>query len=238
MRSTGLSGYNKLHMRFILLLFCCGLQFLAQSQPTRREIIDHKIFAVESTSYNKVGTKMNVTKNYYSVRGCDSVELNNDKPSFTFKEELDAKGRVKQLTRYVVGGNEDELHLYEYNNKGYTIEVIAHGAGTIFFKTYTAKHDQIEEVQSSTDTFYFSYNAVGKIAKVAQGESGETFDIAVTEFNEKGFPVVQRTVGDDFPRLIRFVYNEQGLPVEARRLKMNNSQEQLILRTVYTYEFR
>jgi hypothetical protein len=224
-------------MKGYFVICCLLLQFVGFSQPTRREIIGNKIMSVESTVYNRAGTKMNVQKNYYSAKGSDSLELDNGEPGFSYKEAHDDKGRVKSLTRYDQKGKDDELHIYEYNDTGYTIEVIAHGAGTIDFSVYNWKHDCIEKIISSTDTFYFSINELGKIGKVAQSVSGRISDIAVTEFDAKGFPVVIRPL-DDSPYIQRFVYNEQGLPIEQRRLKMNNSQEQLVLKIVYAYEFR
>jgi hypothetical protein len=224
-------------MKYYFMMGFLVIQAAGYSQLTRREIIEKKILSVERTTYNKSGTKMNAQKNYFSLKGSDSLELNNNEAQFRFKQELDASERVSQLKRYDTKGNNDELHVYEYGDTSYTIEIIAQGAGTIYFSTYNNKHDQLEEIQSSIDTFYYSNNELGKVGKISQKEGGELKDVVVTEFDAKGFPAVMRLT-DGSLYFTRLVYSDQGLPAEARRIKLNGSQEQLVLRTVFTYEFR
>ncbi len=199
--------------------------------------MEKKILSVERTTYNKTGTKMNTQKNYYSRYGADSLELNNNEPQFRFKQELDDKGRVSQIMRFDTRGKADETHFYEYNEDSYSIDVSSQEAGTLYFNTYNNKHDRIIEIQSPADTFYYSTNDLGKVAKISQKDAGVMKDVVVTEFDTRGFPVVMRVM-DGSQYLTRLVYSDQGLPVEVKRMKLINSQEQLVLRTVYTYEFR
>jgi hypothetical protein len=179
---------------------------------------------------------MNVSTNYYSVRGSDSVELSNDKVGFTFKEELDGNGRVRQLTRYDGGGNRDEIHLFEYNKNGYTVEVVAHGAGTIHFSRYTKLHDLVEQIESSTDTFHLTNNELGRLQKIAREQGGIIKDIAIVESDDKKIPSLLRSL-DDSSRIMKIMYNDKGLPIEISRIRIKNSEEQIILRTVYSYKF-
>jgi YD repeat-containing protein len=220
------------------ITFCFLLiQVIGSSQLTRREIIEKKILSVERTTYNKAGTKMNAQKNYYSRYGADSLELSNGETQYRFKPELDDKGRVSQLTRFDTRGKSDETHAFEYNKDGYTIEVSTPEGGVLYRNSYNNEHDRLIEVQSSTDTFYYSNNDLGKVAKISQKDAGVMKDVVVTEFDAKGLPVVMRIV-DGSGYFTRLVYNDQGLPAEVKRMKSNNSEEQLVLKTVYTYEFR
>jgi hypothetical protein len=212
------------------------IQFSVVAQPTHREIMDRKVLSVEATAFNRAGTKMNVQKNYYAKNGADSIEINNGELQFTYKQELDSKGRIKNLSRLDQQDRLDEYHEYAYNDDHYTIEIIAQGAGTISFSTYNLNHDLVKVVLSSTDTLYFTYNESGHLKKVVQQESGTATEITTMEFSENGFPKALRSSAG-IPQLTRFVYNEQGLLVEVKRFKIENAEEKLILRTTYSYEF-
>lgn len=224
-------------MKLIVSAILLVLNTFGFSQPSRRDIVDNRIKAIEISFYDGAGQKQFVQKNYYSVKSFDSLEFINDELNFVFKQAYDKNGRVKNLSRSDKKGFTDEIHIVEYNNDDtYTIEVIAHGAGTISFEKFNSKHDCIEEVLSSTDTFYFSSNRLGKIGKVSQKDSGNLVDIAITEFDENGFPLITKSLTGN-PVIVRFRNNKQGLPTEIIQYQVNNSQEKLVTKLVYAYEF-
>jgi len=236
MRFTGRWEFNE----FMKIYFSAILLFLTANgfcQLTRRAIIDNRIKSIEMSMYDLKGNEdAQVQKKYFYLNGDDSLELHNGVLGFTFKQTVDNKGRTKNLSRLDNKGREDEIHIYKYGkDDSYTIEIIAQGAGTISLKKFNSKHDCIEEIQSSTDTFYYSITKSGQVEKIYQKISGIIKDVAIAEFDSLGFPSTEKFIGE--PEICRRRNNKFGLPEEINIYTIDGGDEKLTGRLLFKYEF-
>lgn len=227
-----------------LIAACWGLIFLFSvngfSQPERADIIEKKIKSIRKTIYqNGDSAKKDVFLNFFSTRGDDSLELYNGIISFKYIPKSDDIGRVSQLIRYDVKGNEDEWHRYNYNRDGsYTIEKIAQGAGTISLARYDKRNRLMEEEIESSYSMIYQRNASGKTQKilVKEKDKNSTEVIAVFYFDKNGFSTKGEGTTEG-GNTVYFKYNDKGLASEIKTVvgdkKKNQSSETIILE----YEF-
>ncbi len=225
-------------MKFIVSIFFLLLFKLCWSQPTNREIKEHKIKSVAVTSYEEAGKKEYTQKNYYAVKGYDSLEYFNESISFKYAPKLNKDGTVKELIRTDSKNREDEWHIYEYQKNGsYTIEIIAHGAGRIFVTDYDSEGNCISEVFSSTDdTLIYSNNLKGKIKAVHQKNEGILIEVATSKFDANDY-TIETNISGDTPLIVRYKNNDKGLPEEIKQYSKLGSEEKLIKTITYKYEF-
>src|SRR6476659_148051 len=140
-----------------VLSFCASKIF---SQPTRADIIAHRIKSITTISWEADSTQKAEIKNYYSRKGDDSIEYYNGVVSLKFVPEFDSQKRVSKLVRFDSKEREDELHIYEYYKDGsYLIEKIAQGAGTISQAKYDRKNRCLEEIIEVTDKIKYEFNS-------------------------------------------------------------------------------
>jgi hypothetical protein len=225
-------------MKFIYSIFFLLLSNVLFAQPTRREIIEHKIKSVRETIYEELNRGQNeyTRKRYYSVNGDDSLEYVDNILMYTFTPEIN-EGKIRTLTRKTADGKTDEIHVYEYKPDGsYTIEIIAHGAGTILVKEFNPQNDCLGEIFSGTDTLAYSLNSLGKIQEIKMKNEGVWKIVGTTKFDDKGLLVELRSMGEpsDF---IKYKNNGLGLPEERNEYHKTDSEEILVGRAVIVYEF-
>ena len=206
-------------------------------QLIRRAVIDNRIKSIEMSMYDLIeNNDVQVQKKYFYLSGDDSLELHNGVLYFTFKKTVRSDGRTKNLSRFDSKGREDELHIYKYNiDNSYSIEIIAQGAGTISLKKFNSSHDCIEEIQSSSDTIYFSITKSGQVEKIYQKDSGIIKDVAIAELDSLGFPSTEKFIGE--PEICRRRNNKFGLPEEINIYTIDRGDEKLTGRILFKYEF-
>jgi hypothetical protein len=164
-------------MKFFVTVWLFFISSISFSQVERADIINYKILSVKKTMYwNSDTLSKEVIQNFYSRAGDDSLEMYNGQFSFRFIPSTE-NGRVTKLIRYDSKNREDEWHMYKYNKNGsYSIEKVAHGAGTISLARYDKKHICMEEEIESTYTLVFVRNAKGKTEKILLKDKGKDGD--------------------------------------------------------------
>lgn len=219
----------------LLIFFSAGV---CKAQVSRKEVLENRIKMIAITVLNENEEKQEVVKEYYTVSGFDSSKHYDDQPAFNYKPKFDKQGRVIQLTRTDDQGREDEFHLFKYNTRdsSYTIEIVAHGAGTISFSRYTKKNICFEEIYSSTDTVIYEHNSLGKIKTVSIRDKGKILILATTKFDEKGLPVSTKSIGED-SKIVYYKFNERGLMTEEKYYSDENGKETLMEIRRYSYEY-
>jgi hypothetical protein len=222
-------------MKSILLILSTGI---CNAQVTRKEILENRIKLITITLFNENEEKQQEVMEYYSVSGFDSAKHYDGQPAFTYKPRFDKQNRLIQLIRVDTKGREDEFHIFKYNrnDSSYTIEVVAHGAGTISFSRYNKNNLCFEEIFSGTDTVIYKHNVLGKIETVSMREEGRLLTMATTKFNSMGFPLSTQMVGDN-SKIIYFKHNEKGLVAEEKYFSVENNKEALMEIRRYNYEY-
>ena len=210
------------------------------SQPERADIIERKILSLTKTISNSVDTlKKEVYKFVYNTTGDDSLQYVNGVLAFKFIAQSDDKGRMNQLIRVDVKGNQDEWHKYTYNRDGsYSIEVIAQGAGTISLAKYNKKNWLMEEEIEGSYSMIYQRNAAGKTQKILVKEKGKTSteEIAAFYFDKKGF-VIKGEGTTDGGNVVFFKYNDQGLASEIKTIFGDKKTKQTTETILLEYEF-
>ena len=224
----------------VLIVLLLAISFSTFSQPERADIIERKIRSLTKTISNSADTtKKEVYKFVYSAGGDDSIQYVNGDPAFKFIAQPDDKGRVNQLIRFDIKGNQDEWHKYTYNRDGsYTIEVIAQGAGTISLARYNKKNWLMEEEIESSYLMIYQRNAAGKTQKILVKEKGKTTteEIAAFYFDKKGF-VTKGEGTTDGGNVVYFKYNDKGLVSEIKTIFGEKKAKQNTEIILLEYEF-
>lgn len=207
------------------------------SQPSRRDIVEKRLKAVTKISYSESDIKKKEVKTYYSTSGDDSVIFINNEKVFVYKSVLN-EGRIIQLQREDMSGFVDELHLYKYDNDGsYSIEIIAHGAGTIEFNKYTEKHDCVLTVLESTDTMLFRYNSLEKIERVIKVKNGNQEEIAFAQYDSRG-NISKVSFGEKGTvGFSLYKSNDKGLVEEIKQFAIKGEKELYMEKMNFKYEF-
>jgi len=221
----------------ILILIFSSVELF--SQPERADIIDYKILSVRKTVFENDDSSSNyVMQDFYSKAGDDSLELYNGVLSFKFIAEQDDNGRVTKLTRYDEKARVDEIHIYKYNKDGsYTIEIIAHGAGTISLAKYNKKNWCMEEEIESSYTLVYLRNAAGEKEKILlKKDNNKTETIAEFYFDKNGhaYKGIGITEGG---KTVTFKYNDKGLVSEIRTEGKDENGKNEIETVLIAYEF-
>ncbi|MDZ4793898.1 MAG: hypothetical protein SGI83_06425 [Bacteroidota bacterium] len=217
-----------------------ALLFLSNvfAQPDRGDIISKKIKAITSSYWTPDSSQKIEEKKYYTYKGDDSVQYYCGKQSFTFKTILEKNDKVQRLERYTVGKMLDELHIYKYNKDGsYSIEVVAHGSGTILLSKYNKFNKCLEETFSSIETLHYEYEG-SKLKSILYNEKDEKpNEVAVVEYNNHG--LIEKIIGKGRQAQFQhFKYNSFGLVSEktSTRNDENGKEEKQII--FYEYEFK
>ena len=130
---------SKIKMKQIIFLtISFFISIISFSQFERSDIIERKIRSVTKTTYLSTDTtNKEVIQTFFSREGDDSLTYYNGVLEFRFVATKDIDGKVTKLVRYDSQNQEDEWHTYKYNKNGsYSIEIMAHGAGTIVLLKY------------------------------------------------------------------------------------------------------
>ena len=225
-------------MRKYLLLIGIFNFLLSYSQSTRADIIAKKINAITEIYWENDSTQKIEIKNYYSIKGDDSLEFYCGKISFKYIPELDSKGRVIRLDRYDAQDRLDELHIYKYQNDGsYSIELVAHGAGTISYAKYDSRNRCLEDEIDGTYKIIYTYNKLGKLEKVFYKEKNKKAKLmGVLTYDQYGLAVKGEGFGEE-KKLAYFKYNNKGLISEMKTVykdKMGKEQSHIVF---FEYEY-
>lgn len=221
---------------FVLIFLFASSCF---SQPERSDIIGKKIKSVTKTIFeNNDTTNKEVYKFVFSRAGDDSIQYYNSELSFKFTAKYDTKGRVSELGRYDAKDRQDEWHTYVYNRDGsYTIEIIAHGAGTISLATYDKKHWLMEEEIESSYSMVYRRTESGKTQKIFLKKNGKSLEeIAVFYFDKNGLAIRGEGTAEGGGS-VYFKYNDKGLPIEIRTITGEKKSEQTTETTLLEYEY-
>ena len=180
---------------FLFAFSLFSSQLFAQFE--RADIISKKIKSITTSYWTSDSSQKIETKTYYTIQGDDSLEYYCGKPSFRFKTFFSKNGRVERLERHDVVDRVDELHMYKYEKDGsYSIEVVAHGAGTIIFSKYDKYNKCLEQTFSSVETLHYKYDSSGKLIKILYNEMNEkSIEVATVVYNREGF--IEKIVGKD-----------------------------------------
>lgn len=220
---------------FVLMLFWASSSF---SQPERADIIDKKIKSYTKTTFANADTaKKEVYKFVFSKAGDDSIQYAGDQVAFTFIAERDNKGRVSKLTRFDSRGNEDEWHMYTYKRSGsYSIEVVAHGAGTISLATYDKNNWLMEEEIESSYSMIYERTALGKPQKIYLKKKGKSSElIAIFYFDQNGLATKGEATKEG--STVYFRYNDKRLPVELKTVIEEKKVMKATETTLLEYEY-
>jgi YD repeat-containing protein len=136
-------------------------------------------------------------------------------------------------------GRTDEWHMYKYKKDGsYSIEIVAHGAGTIVFSKYDKDNKCLEETFSSIETIQYEYDNAGRLKRMLYNEKKEKpVEIALIVYNSEGF--IEKIVSTKDPSQGQyFKYNKFGLASEETNVKKNENDKEEKQVIFYEYEFR
>ncbi|MEQ1677803.1 MAG: hypothetical protein ABL876_13925 [Chitinophagaceae bacterium] len=142
------------------------------------------------------------------------------------------------MERYDAAKRLDELHMYKYEKNGaYSIEVVAHGAGTILFSKYDAYNKCLEQVFSSVETLHYEYDSLNKLKRILYNNKDEKpTEVAIVVYNNKG--VIEKIVGTGASGQIQyFKYNDFGLVSEKTSVQQDESGDEKKQIVFYEYAF-
>ena len=221
---------------FIVLFFVSVVGF---SQFERSDILERKISSVTKTRYyTSDTTKKEVVQTYFSRAGDDSVTYYDGILGFRYEAEKNNDGKVTRLIRYNSRNQEDEWHMYKYNKNGsYSIEIVAHGAGTISLARYDRKNHCMEEEIEGSYTLVYVRNANGKTEKIlSKKENNKTETIAEFYFDKNGLAIKGEGTTEG-GKTVYFKYNDMRLVSEVKTIeKDENNREQTEI-VLLKYEF-
>jgi len=222
---------------FLAVSFFISVIVIAQVE--RSDIIERKIRAVTKTTYLNTDTvHKEVIKTFFSRSGDDSLTYYNGVLTFRFVATKDNNGRVIKLARYDAQNREDELHTYKYNKNGsYSIEIMAHGAGTISLAKYDKNNLCMEEEIESSYALVYVRNANGKTEKIlSRQKENKTETIAIFYFDKNGLPVKGEgtTQGG---KTIFFKYNDKKLIAESKTIEKDENNKSMVETVLLEYEF-
>lgn len=211
------------------------------SQFERSDIIEKKISSVTKTRYySSDTTKKELIQTFFSRAGDDSITYYNGALGFRYVATKDKDSRVSKLVRYDSRNNEDEWHMYKYNRNGsYSIEIVAHGAGTISLAKYDKKNLCMEEEIESSYTLVYVRNDNGKTEKILSKEkNNKTETIAVFYFDKNGLAIKGEGTTEG-GKTVYFKYNDMRLVSEVRTIEKDENdkeQEEIVLLKYEFYE--
>ena len=211
------------------------------SQFERSDIIERKISSVTKTRYyTSDTTKKEVTQTFFSRAGDDSIIYYNGALGFRYVATKDKDGKVSKLVRYDSRNNEDEWHMYKYNRNGsYSIEIVAHGAGTISLAKYDKRNLCMEEEIESSYTLVYVRNTNGKTEKILSKEkNNKTETIAVFYFDKNGLAIKGEGTTEG-GKTVYFKYNDMRLVSEVKTIEKDENdkeQEEIVLLKYEFYE--
>ena len=226
-------------MKLIILTVLCFFHATFFAQSRREEIIIKGIKSITRSYWKSDSSQKIEIKNYYSINGDDSIEYYCGKLSFRFEAFFSKDGRVEHLERHDAVDRIDEWHMYKYAKNGtYSIEVVAHGAGTILFSEYDRNHKCLKEEFSGVESLYYKYDNLGKLSKILYGEKKEKpKEIAAVIYNKEG--LIEKIIGTEKSSQIQyFKYNASGLvseKISVMKKEKGEEEKQIIY---YEYEFR
>ena len=123
--------------------------------------------------------------------------------------------------------------MYKYNKNGsYSIEIIAHGAGTILQSEYDKNNKCLREIYSGTDTLEFTYNDKSKLDKIfyhAKGDEPEQIGSII--YGTNGLAERAESLPEEKARY--FKYNDKGLVSEMKSVTKSKTDNTFF----YSYEF-
>lgn len=220
---------------FLFLLLFIALK-RSNAQHERGDIVKYKIKSVTELRWNEDSTEKQEVKNYYSKKGNDSLIFFQNELAFHFKEFIDEKGRVGRLERYDAKNNLDELHMFEYEKDGtYSIEVIAHGAGTILESKFNKNNICVQEIYSGIDTLEYKLDIYGKPEKIIyKSKNGKPQIVAEYYYNSEG--VLQKIQEIKESRMRGFFYNSDSLISEIKEIEKDDSGKEILQSVYYKYE--
>lgn len=209
------------------------------SQFERSDIIEQKISSVTKTRYyTSDTTKKEVIQTFFSRAGDDSLTYYDGVLAYRYVATKDKDGRVIKLIRYTSRDSEDEWHMYKYNKNGsYSIEIVAHGAGTISLARYDKKNLCIEEEVESSYTLVYVRNANGKTEKILSKEKdNKTETIAVFYFDKNGLAIKGEGITEG-GKTVYFKYNDKRLVSEVKTIEKDENDKEQTEIVLLTYEF-
>ena len=223
----------------IFLIVSFFISVISFSQFERSDIIEKKISSVTKTRYLMTDTaNKEVIQTFFSRAGDDSVTYYDGVLTFRFVATKDKDGKVSKLVRYDSRNREDEWHTYKYNKNGsYSIEIKAHGAGTISLAKYDKKNLCMEEEVESSYTLVYVRNANGKTEKIlSKKKDNKTETIAVFYFDKSGLAIKGEGTTED-GKTVYFKYNHQRLVSEVRTVEKDENNNEVTEIVLLNYEF-
>jgi len=230
----------KIRMKQVIFLLAFFFVYATSfSQFERSDIIEKKISSVTKTRYyTSDTTKKEVIQTFFSRAGDDSVTYYDGVLGYRYEATKNNDGKVTKLVRYTSRNQEDEWHMYKYNKNGsYSIEIVAHGAGTISLAKYDKRNLCMEEEIESSYTLVYVRNANGKTEKILSKEKdNKTETIAVFYFDKNGLAIKGEGTTEG-GKTVYFKYNDMRLVSEVKTIgKDENDKEQMEI-VLLKYEF-
>ncbi len=129
------------------------------------------------------------------------------------------------------------MHIYKYNKDGsYSIEVVAHGAGTILLSKYNKFNKCLEETFSSIETLRYEYDE-SRLKRILYYEKDEKpTEVAVVEYDNNG--LIKKIIGKGSQTQVQhFKYNSFGLVSEKTSIRNDENGKEEKQTIFYEYEF-
>lgn len=220
------------------LAFCLFLTSWSLAQFERADVINNKIRSV-TTRYlvSDTGPRLE-TRKVYTDRGNDSLQYDDGDLSFRYVSIMGANGNLERLERYDTQDRLDELHIFHYGKDGaYSIEVVAHGAGTILRSWYDKRHRCLKQEFSGVETIHYVYDDAGRLVSLLYNkEKEEPEKIATVVYGKDGrIEKISSTVDDAAEY---FKYNAAGLVSERTTVRKNAGYKELRKTIFFEYSFR
>jgi hypothetical protein len=225
----------KISILFLFLYFSTSLS----AQNERGDIISKKIKSITTSYWTPDSSKKIEIKKYYSITGDDSLEYFSGKLSFSYKTIFAKNGKVEKLERHDAVDRVDEWHMYKYDKDGsYSIEVIAHGAGTIMLSKYDKYNKCLEQTFSSVETLHYEYDDFAKLKRILYNEKNDRpKEVAIVVYNNEG--LVEKIIGkDNSTQTQSFKYNSSGLVQEKASVGLDENGKEKKQIIFYEYEYR
>lgn len=221
---------------FHFFLFFSLLHLGLIAQPTLQEIKKHKIKSV--TEIHKTGSDVYSRKTIKNIYGHDSLIYHDGELSFYTTIEKDNKNRIVNILFYNARNNgEEEYHLFKYHDdKTYSIEIIAHGAGLIQTEVYDTYDQLLQSIDEYGNIISYHYNNNGKVEKIFQHiKNQQNVLIGITTFAENGSELRTEILGEN-PAVITYEHNERGL-ISNIMMKSKAKENSTVQEISYQFEF-
>ena len=195
-------------MKFHLISICICLSYIAIAQPSKEEIIKHRIKKVTLTS--KIDRSIDTEIFFYDRKGNDSLRINGDS-KVTFKNEYQ-DGRLMSSLVIDETGKEKDKFEYTYSPDGSYKKTRIDGEFKMqSHEWYNAKNKKIKSQSPDGNTLTYKYDAKERLASITSDGANSGIKVKRTYlYDAKGNMIKEDVDIDGSKAVTTYFYNAKN----------------------------